>query len=249
MRITCPACSTSYTVADTSVKPQGRKVKCAKCGHIWVQKQPAAKAPPPPPPPRHQSTVTEDDLGQALAALRAHPPSDDDDDDFNFDFTKSSSAATAKKSRASTGRRRASGLTWAVLTLVVVVISAAGVLARESVIGLWPPSALLYDTIGLPVDPPGAGLTLRGVKSEQRQEKGVPFLFIEGQIANTTEQVRRIPRLRAVTLGAEHQLLQEWLFDASAPQLLPGEVATFNAAQRDPGPVTEVTVSLDGGLP
>lgn len=37
MKITCPVCSTSYVVPDTSIGPQGRKVKCANCAHSWHQ--------------------------------------------------------------------------------------------------------------------------------------------------------------------------------------------------------------------
>lgn len=62
MIISCPKCATSFRADGSKIAPTGTKVRCAKCGHVWVQKpeaenaapaapRPAAapKAPPPPP--------------------------------------------------------------------------------------------------------------------------------------------------------------------------------------------------------
>jgi len=35
MRITCPACTTSYTIADDKIGAKGRSVRCASCGTKW----------------------------------------------------------------------------------------------------------------------------------------------------------------------------------------------------------------------
>jgi predicted Zn finger-like uncharacterized protein len=35
MRITCPACTTSYTIADDKIGANGRSVRCASCGNKW----------------------------------------------------------------------------------------------------------------------------------------------------------------------------------------------------------------------
>ena len=35
MKITCPDCSTSYEIKSEAVGPEGRSVKCAKCGNRW----------------------------------------------------------------------------------------------------------------------------------------------------------------------------------------------------------------------
>jgi predicted Zn finger-like uncharacterized protein len=37
MILTCPNCATQYDVADGSIPPQGRKVRCASCGESWFQ--------------------------------------------------------------------------------------------------------------------------------------------------------------------------------------------------------------------
>jgi predicted Zn finger-like uncharacterized protein len=38
MIITCPQCSTQYAVPSEAIPPQGKKVKCTACQHIWMQK-------------------------------------------------------------------------------------------------------------------------------------------------------------------------------------------------------------------
>ncbi len=38
MIITCPSCSAQFAVPDGAIPPVGRKVKCAKCSHVWHQK-------------------------------------------------------------------------------------------------------------------------------------------------------------------------------------------------------------------
>src|SRR5215813_9513537 len=45
--IICPVCETRYEV-KAAFPPEGRKVRCSKCGHVW-QAQPVASAPEPAP--------------------------------------------------------------------------------------------------------------------------------------------------------------------------------------------------------
>lgn len=37
MELTCPNCTTHFSVPDDAIGPNGRKVKCAMCGHVWRQ--------------------------------------------------------------------------------------------------------------------------------------------------------------------------------------------------------------------
>ena len=60
--IICPSCGTRYEIAAV-IPPEGRKVRCSKCSHIWqarpippmpvapVAAPPPREEPPPPPPP------------------------------------------------------------------------------------------------------------------------------------------------------------------------------------------------------
>lgn len=37
MIIQCPSCSSKFLVPNNAIKAEGRKVKCSKCKHIWLQ--------------------------------------------------------------------------------------------------------------------------------------------------------------------------------------------------------------------
>ena len=38
MLLTCSSCNSKYLVNSADLKPNGRKVRCAACGHNWFQK-------------------------------------------------------------------------------------------------------------------------------------------------------------------------------------------------------------------
>jgi predicted Zn finger-like uncharacterized protein len=224
MIVSCPNCSTRYTLSESSVGVNGRKVKCAKCGHIWWQR-----------------AVEDDlfgaDLSDAPTEIRPSVPVGRGG--------KSGGKAAGKKASARPDKRTTIGLL--ALVGVVATIGGGAYVARDQVVHSWPPAALLYETLGLMVEAPGVGLQLQNVRSEQKVEGGTTSLIVQGQVVNVSNVERMVPRLRAVSLGADHKPLQSWLMDPSADRLQPGDFATFRHSQPDPGPVTEVTITLDGG--
>jgi predicted Zn finger-like uncharacterized protein len=52
MIISCPSCQTQFKVDESKLAPAGKKVRCSKCGHVWLaapgeQPAPAAEQPVP----------------------------------------------------------------------------------------------------------------------------------------------------------------------------------------------------------
>lgn len=220
MIITCPACATRYTLADSAVGPQGRKVRCAQCGHMWWQspeeEEPVFHSdevtefhPPPPPPPQRK---------QAPAKPAAEP-----------------------------GARRRATIGWGAFLAVLVALGAVGYFGRGTIVRLWPPAALLYETVGLPVEPPGTGLSIQNLRSEQRVEDGKPVLVVDGQIVNVSETARTVPAIRVTALGADRQPLKSWSVEPVPSQILPGEIATFRDVRQDADGVLEIMITFDGG--
>ncbi|QCO17728.1 DUF3426 domain-containing protein (plasmid) [Azospirillum brasilense] len=223
MIITCPACDTRYTLADSAVGPQGRKVRCAQCGHMWWQSPQDEAAFPP----------------DAVTEFHPVPPPSSK--------TSSSKTKTPAKTPAEPGARRRALIGWGSFLAVLLAIGAAGYFGRATVVRLWPPAALFYETVGLPVEPPGTGLQLQNVRSEQKAEDGKAALLVEGQIVNVSETLRTVPVLRVTALGADRQPLRNWTVEPVPPQILPGEIATFRDVQADAAGVLEVMITFDGG--
>ncbi len=149
------------------------------------------------------------------------------------------------RSRLWAAMRRA--LRWICFAAVVGGVGAMVVVGREVIVDTWPAAGRLYEAIGLPVEPPGAGLQLQSVKSEQRVEDGTVMLVVEGQILNTSEIEREVPPLLAVSIGPDHQPVHKWRIPVTQSHLSPGAIATFHSIERDPGVVSEVAVTFGEG--
>lgn len=218
MIITCPSCSTRYLVNPASLGSEGRMVRCARCGHTWMERP----GEPPPPPP--------DDLEPPPASIRPIPPG---------------SNLPARPRPRRRERRSARAAWWAVLAAVVAALGLGAVAARERVVAVWPGAAPLYEALGMPVETLGAGLELREVRSERRVEDGATVLVIQGQIANVSDRERAVPGLRALALGPGQARLREWDVEPSRDRLFPGEVATFESVLRDPDEaIAEIAIAF-----
>ena len=131
------------------------------------------------------------------------------------------------------------GFAAAVAGLVVFVLA-----DRTQIVELWAPTARLYEVIGLPVEPPGAGLQFQNVKSEQRLDNGATVLVLEGQIANVSTADRAVPAVIATSLGPDHKPVKSWRLMVTQSRLEPGASATFRSQERDPGVVADVAVTF-----
>nr|WP_247886831.1 zinc-ribbon domain-containing protein [Azospirillum sp. SYSU D00513] len=217
MIISCPTCSTRYTLDDASMGAHGRKVRCAKCSHVWWQ-TPATDTPP----------ADDEDLVTEIRPSRPVKP-----------------ARSAKKPPARRDRRALIG--WGALALILAALGTGGVLGRGWIVAVWPPAALLYDTVGLPVEPAGTGLAFQGVRSEQLQENGAAVIHVEGQILNASDLVRAVPGVRVILRGSGPEPLGDQTIQAEPGELPPGAIAIFRHTLPAPEGVTEVTVTFVGG--
>jgi predicted Zn finger-like uncharacterized protein len=222
MIITCPNCGKRYTLKDGSIKPPGRTVKCASCGTRWHQDPEAAPAPAPPTTPAAEVEPP------AAGSADAEPPHQHEEMEPPplRPRRRGPNAAKPAKKEAPIG--------WIVVGIAVLGLTAALLFGRESLVSAWPPSAKLYETVGLAVPVPGHGLAIRNVVSERRMDGTVPVLVIIGDVVNTTNEVVEVPRLKAALRDANKRELQFWTFTADSPRLLPGESANFSSDIANP---------------
>ena len=64
MIVSCPECAARFEVDPPALGPTGRKVRCGKCAHVWMQPAPA-------PPPRRGRWWVALAAGAAVVAVAA----------------------------------------------------------------------------------------------------------------------------------------------------------------------------------
>lgn len=236
MILSCPACSTRYLIDPALIGPDGREVRCAKCGHQWIE-----KLPPEPPPPE---PVAEPEIETVPEQARAPEPeqesqsaSDAEEETLEVTYETNLPVVTPPKAR------RTSPVAWALLVLLIGVF-VGGVVARQEVVALWPATARLYDRLGLGAPAYDTVLAVRNAASTLQEEDGKPVLVLRGEVVNISSVVQNVPNLRT-SLRENGREVQGWTFQAAQSRLLPGEAASFVTRFKDPAPgATELTITF-----
>ena len=231
MIITCPNCETQFKVDAAAFIPNGRAVRCAKCSHKWTQRPPE-EADEPAAAPLDMADEVDEAAGEAEAAP---PPAEDDDFDADEDIPEIVERPVVPEEALPRQRGRAAAIGgWAALVLVIVAVLGGAFLAREPIVGLWAPAAQLYSLIGFPVANPYDGLEIGAPALVQEREGGSTVLVVSGEIANTSTEVREVPRLRVALLNVRGNEITDWSFTATATELAPGDATSFTTRYRDP---------------
>ncbi|WP_157967188.1 zinc-ribbon domain-containing protein [Elioraea thermophila] len=155
-RIACPNCGARYEIAAEVLGPAGKKVRCVRCGHVWLatpegEAQASGPSDAPPWPEPRQVRVREPEEEPAAApavAATAPPPAPP----TARPAASAIGAEPAGLSRAVSANERGTTAllaAWA-LSLAVLAAAAWGAIAyRAEVIDAWPASQRLYALLGL----------------------------------------------------------------------------------------------------
>ncbi|MDX2101067.1 MAG: hypothetical protein EAZ99_01285 [Alphaproteobacteria bacterium] len=206
MIVTCPNCASRYLVDPQVLGADGRKVRCANCGHVWHQT----------PPPDMAKPV---DLAPPVTEPRPLP------EGSNLPAMPEEDAP----------RRRGTMIGWLVFLVVVFGTAAGLIVGRQQVVAAWPPAARLYGLIGLDdVSVAGAGLEIRDPESQRVDGVDSSVLVVQATIANISSRPRAVPEIRVVARNAQRQDLKVWTFSSGIPALLPSDRASFRRELADP---------------
>ena len=220
MILTCPQCATRYQTDAAAFPPAGRKVRCAKCGHVWHQEgapreaeaEPEIEIIPPAPPPGPN------------AALRASA--------FAPAAVTTSAIAEPTKTKTPGLERYATAGGWLTLALVIFVIGWAAVTFRQNVATLWPQSASLYATLGLDVN--ARGIAFDGVAYRHETEDNQSVLAVTGRIVNISSRELPVPSVRVTLTGGDARELYHWNFKPDVATLAPGKSENFTTRLSSP---------------
>jgi len=132
-------------------------------------------------------------------------------------------------------RRRlgsASLIGWLIGVLLLLIVASA-IIGRNEVVAIFPESAPIYQTLGLPVTLP-LDLQFENVTSERFDERGIAILVIEGDIVNLSERPREVPQIRITLLDEGGREIHEELFEPAADSLESGGKTRFSGRLVNP---------------
>ncbi len=213
MILTCPECASRYQVADDSVPPQGRTVRCAGCGASWRAE--AMKAEPPP-----LELMSE-------PAPEAEP-----------EAVKPAGSALPKTFRAKTEAVRrtrsaaVAGAVWGAMGVAVAGLVVAASLFRVDVVRMWPRTAGAYAKVGLTVNP--TGLAPENVLAGPGLQNGHAAVVVTGMIRNVETRSHDPAPIRIALLDKGGKTLITQVVNLPPGRLQPGQTRPFSTAFLDP---------------
>ncbi|MBI1330733.1 MAG: DUF3426 domain-containing protein [Alphaproteobacteria bacterium] len=229
MILTCPQCDTRYTADASKFAPPGRKVRCAKCGHIWHQvaepeaPEPAFDAPEPAPPAPQPATPP-----PVIPRREAYQPPRPVQAPVEQDHEE------APRPRRRWLAGAAVGIGWMVLAGAILLIGWSAISFRQQVAEIWPQAASLYAPLGLQVN--ARGIQFSQVASHREMEDGQFVLAITGRIENITNREVAVPNVVVTLYGADERELYHWSFAPSVSTLAPGKKIPFLTRVSSPPP-------------
>ncbi len=241
MILTCPACSTRYTVDEAKFPAAGRTVRCAKCGHSWHQAGPEPEpapepefAPAPVPEPEPDVTPAAAEAIPAPVVAEPEPPLEEP-----FGGPSAGTRAYAPPAQMPERFREQKLQTaavvagWVGLVAVVLLIGYSAVRYRQDIAAIWPQSAGVYSGLGMPVN--ASGIDFRNVTYRRESEDGQSVLVVTGQIVNGGARELPVPQTVRVGLtDIDNRELYHWTFKPDATVLKPGAQLSFRTRLSSP---------------
>lgn len=231
MIVTCPSCSTRYLVDPAAIGHDGRRVKCARCGHQW--RESAIEVLPPPAPAPRPVLV-------GPAAPQPMPPPSAADHITNLP------AVIAPR------RRDGPAVGLALAVLLIGGLAGVGYFARDSIIRFWPPAIRLYDTIGVPVAAPvstgalGQGLVLQALEVRRIAGTGPEQVVVTGRVENRALVIRPVPPIEVRLLDGSRAVVARTPLAVSTSVLEPEQsVAVAATIETTPDAAQQLEIGAE----
>lgn len=230
MILTCPSCATRYSIDPMTIGPEGRAVKCAKCGHKWREF-----------PPEDAPKKVVDD--PAPEKSEAEAPAAAPDQGMSIEQMTAAKAGAAVV--GSPGRKRR-WIAWALLLLVLIGLVCGAYFARNYVVQIWPGSAAAYQYLQIDVETQNIlGLEIHDLKTKSVLQDGVTTLTVSGVIKNVTESPQPVPRIKVALIDEMGQSVYSWTTTVEDPVVPPwGQIEFSSSMNQPPDEAKNVKVDL-----
>jgi len=198
MEITCPNCTTRFAVPENAVGPNGRKVRCSHCNHVWHAT------------PEDLTEFTPEPLAAALnpqsTTLAAAPTWE--------------TPPTAPEPMLPRDRRlppppmaqpRRNNV-WLVVGILLIVVVAALYVFRVQVVERLPQAAEIYRLAGVPIADVGTELKMVDVQFSGHSIASLPQIRVQGLIHNESDEPLDVPALELMLLDRSGATLTNRVF-------------------------------------
>jgi len=216
MILTCHECRTRYRAEVTQFPPEGRKVRCTKCGYVWHQLSPD---------PETEPLLVSPTGSAALTATPAPSQAETAE-------TVSMSAGPPRVRRRSWAERFGLLTGWAALVAMLCLIGSAGFRFRQEIATLWPQSSSMFATFGVPVN--AHGIAINDWSYRRETENGQPVMVVTGRLVNTSAHELPLPPVRVTLTDDDQRELYHWTFNPPLPTLRPGQSIGFSTRLTSP---------------
>ena len=143
------------------------------------------------------------------------------------------STAVRRRGAAEPANKSSNPIGWLLAAGVVVLLLVSAVIGRNGIVGKFPATAAVYQSVGLAVDQ-DFGLEFKDVTLDWQREGGAFVLVVEGEIVNLSEVIQAIPPVRMAILDSEGRELQHEVFEIGEGELGAGNRVNFSGRLVDP---------------
>lgn len=244
MQITCTKCQSVYKISPAVLLAGGKTVRCTSCGYTWFEQQrnedgslaaPAPPVTPHDPVPEGILPAQDDD---AAAAVTPEPSPKKLPQEF-----------TPPVLDHQPGGMSANMFGLCVFLVLCFATVIGLVVFQQKILRHAPATALLYQTAGLDVPVPGAGLSFSGLvaRVEEKENDGKPArdMTLAMRVTNIGDAPLPYPGLRISVADDARKKLKDWVFPPSDGVLPAGESVPVSLTFRDvPAGATTVHVRV-----
>ena len=227
MILLCPNCSTGFSVPDDAVGPDGRRVRCGNCGHVWQAV------------PKDAVSLSDEKEPEPIKVPSEPESAGEDKPTKTETQTQTDVAKQESKPEKDEGAKKGGCLTVLLAGIggIVLLMLAILLLARGMVIEVVPSAEPVYKALGLMPEPKGPFLELRDVGSRTELDpSGAMVLVISGTVVNISETSQEPPTMVA-SIIRDDESLQTWRFQVKPDHhemILPGQAIEFEEKLHNP---------------
>lgn len=133
------------------------------------------------------------------------------------------------------------GIVWAGMTAMLIVLGIGAVVGREGVVNIWPKTASVFAAVGLDVN--RIGLEIEDIRFEPALQDGHAALSVSGMIRNIRGESVTAPPLQISLINKQNKRVMAKIAQAADPVIPAGETRHFAVVLLDP-PKTASTIEV-----